>query len=122
MTDSQLLLAGPAFALLALVLYSIPDFRPRAFTRPIGWLAACMLFPMVIGYAFSSFGLITFAFLLKPIAATVSATLFLGYVVMWRSKHLPLITSFPSVVLLCGSVADMFAISRLANGWGGASC
>ena len=122
MTDSQLLLAGPAFALLALVLYSIPDFRPRAFTRTIGWLAACMLFPMVIGYAFSSFGLITLAFFLKPIAATASATLFLGYVVMWRSKHLPLITSFPSVVLLCGSVADMFAISRLANGWGGASC
>lgn len=122
MTDTQLLLAGPAFALLALLLFSIPGVRPRAFTRGIGWLGASMLFPMVIGYVSHSYDLITIAFALKPIAAMVSAALFLGYVVMWRSKRLPLITSLPSVVLLCGSVADVLAVCRLGSGWGGASC
>ncbi len=81
-----------------------------------------MLFPMVIGYAFQSYELITLAFVLKPIAAIVSATLFIGYVVMWRSKRLPLITSLPSVILMCGSAADLVAVSRLGSGWGGAYC
>lgn len=122
MTETQLLLAGPAFALLALLLFAIPSVRPRAFTRGIGWLGACMLFPMVIGYTFHSYGLITLAFALKPITAIFGAALFIGYVVIWRSKRLPVITSLPSVVLLCGSVADVFAVYRLGNGWGGASC
>jgi hypothetical protein len=122
MTDTQLLLAGPAFALLALLMFSIPSVRPRAFTCGIGWLGAAMLFPMVIGYVFHSYGLITFAFFLKPIAAMVSAALFPGYLVMLRSKRLPVITSLPSMILLCGSAADAFAVYKLGNGWGGASC
>jgi hypothetical protein len=122
MTDTQLILAGPALALLALLLFSIPSVRPRVLTRGIGWLGACMLLPMAIGYLFQSSGLITLTFLLKPITAPISATLFLGYVVIWRSKRLPLITALPSFLLLCGSIADVLAVSRLGSSWGGASC
>ena len=36
-----------------------------------------MLFPMIIGYGFHSFGLVSHAFFLKPITATVATTLFI---------------------------------------------
>jgi hypothetical protein len=122
MTDTQLLFAGPAFALLALLLFSIPSLRPKAFSLGIGWLGASMLFPMVIGYAFNSYILVSIAFFLKPIAAIVSVGLFVGYIITWTSKRPPLITFLPLVVLLCGSIADVFAVHKLSNGWGGASC
>lgn len=109
-------------ALIALVLLTVPWMRPGVFTRGICWLGACMSFPMTIGYGFHSDGLITVAFALKPIAATVSATLFLGYIFMFRGKNLPLATFVPSVVLLCGSIVDVLAVIRLGIGWGGAGC
>ena len=50
-----------------------------------------MLFTMAIGhvfgYVFNSFGLITIAFMFKPITSMLSVSLFLGYLVMWRSKR-----------------------------------
>ena len=122
MTNAQLLLAGPAFALLALLLFAIPSVRPKAFALGIGWLGASMLFPMVIGYAFHSYLLVTLAFFLKPIAAIICAGLFVGYVITLGSKRLPLITLLPVIILLGGSVADAFAVYKLSNGWGGASC
>ena len=122
MTENQLLLLGPAFAILALMFFIIPVVRPRVFTCSIGWLGACMWVPMVTGFMFNSFGLISLAFLIKPIAAMLSTTLFFAYVAMCRSKRFPLPTAIPSLMMLLGSIADIHAVRQLANGWGGASC
>lgn len=122
MTDTQLLFAGPVFSLLTLFFTANPSTRPKFFMRAIGWLGACMLIPMVVGYSFQSYTLITLAFVSKPFTASLGGTLFVGYVVMWRSKRLPLVTIIPSIMLLCGSVADFYAVHKLANAWGGAQC
>lgn len=122
MTYIQLLLGGPAFAALALALFAIPGVRPIVFTRSTGWLAVCMCVPMVAGFVFHSYNLITLAFFIKPIAALLGMTLFLAYGVIWRSQRFSLITTLPSLMILSGSIADIYAVLHLKDGWGGAAC
>jgi hypothetical protein len=122
MTIPQMLLAGPAFALLGLMLFAIPGLRPRMFTRTIGWLGACMCAPMVAGFLFDSFGLTSLAFLVKPIGSLIAPTLFLGFVTICFIKRFSLLTALPTLMLLFGSIADIYAVRQLASGWGGASC
>ena len=122
MTDAQLLLLGPAFTAIGLILFAIPALRPRILTRTIGWFGACMCVPMVVGVLCNSLGLMTLAFMAKPLTAVLSVMLFFAYVVMCRSKEFPLFTALPSLAMLLGAISDFYAVRQLAGGWGGAYC
>jgi hypothetical protein len=126
MSQIQLLLTGPAFAVLALILFMVPDLRPRMYTRAIGCLGGCMCVPMiaamVIGFLSGSYGFAMLALIIKPITALLGITLFIGYLTMWRSKRFPAMTLLPSVIILLASGADIHAFRMLAHGIGGGDC
>jgi hypothetical protein len=126
MTNTLFILTGTALTLLALLLFSIPSLRPRVYTRRTGWLGAAMLLPLVIyfviGYVFKYHELIIVVCMIKPITAMLGVTLFFGSVIMSRSKRLPLITTLPSFLLLCGSVTDLLVAYQILSNLGGASC
>lgn len=81
-----------------------------------------MCVPMLLAFVFHSFVLITLAFFIKPIAALLGMTLFLAYGVVWRIQRFSLLTTLPLLMMLLVSIADMYAVRQLIDGWGGAHC
>lgn len=114
--------AGPALALLALLLAWLPATRPRALCRGLCVLGVAMVAPMAIGLAFQSFAVLTIAFVVKPLTAIAGAAMLLGYGAEMIMKRLRVATVLPALLMVAGGVVDLISVSKLWNGWGGASC
>ena len=122
MNEQLLIFAGPAFALLTLLLFAIPSVRPKTLRGWIGWIAIVMLIPIGIAYATHSMGLGILAFVVRPIAALVGAALSVGYFMICRDRRFPAITALPSVLMLLGAASDLWSVYVLGPLIGGGGC